>query len=97
LDELGGRFGCLLHIRTGQVQLDGHDCVAPIEKTADTSEVIGTEPADGHPDRNRDRLETRQLIPKKRLDARVLEADRVQHSVLRLGEARRRVPRVGAV
>ena len=90
-NELGSSLGRLLDVRAREVQLDRHDVVAVVEPRADVGVVRGREPADRDPDGHAERREPRQVVPDERLDSRVLQADRVQHPRVRLGDARRRV------
>src|SRR3970282_2570488 len=58
-------------------------------------EIARAEPPDGHPDRHPEARELRQVMLEKAVDAGVLEADRVKHSVLRLRDPRWRIPLSG--
>ena len=90
-DELGGGLGRLLHVRAGQVQLDGDDVVVLVEALAHVREVGSREASHRDPDRDAECCKPRQVLLQEQVDAGVLETDRVEHPRVGLRDARWRV------
>ncbi len=87
-DDLRGGVGRLVDVRAREVELDR--CYT-VECGAGLCVIGGAEAADRDPERQPELAEPRQRVGEEALAAGVREADRVQHPVRRLGDARRRI------
>ncbi len=78
-------------VRTRQVQLERRG-VRLAEPSAEVRVLRGREAADRHPHRRADLEQPRQDVGEEAVDAGVGQADRVEHSDVRLGDADGRIP-----
>ena len=67
------------------------DRLVLVQSLADEPVVGGREAARGHPQRHLEGTQLRQDVGTEAIDARVLQADRVQHPLIRLRDPWRRV------
>ena len=94
-DDLRRRLGGFLDVRAREVELDRLDVGAIVEALADAGVVGHGEAADGDPDAEAEPGERGQRLVDEAVDAGALEADRVEHAGVRLGDPHRLVALAG--
>ena len=82
-DDLGRRFGRLVHVRAGEVQLDRD----VLEQCAGLRVLLRGEPSNRDPERHCQLPQPGQSFGQKPLDSGVCEPDRVEHPDVRLRDA----------
>ena len=90
-DDLPHARRDIVDVRAGDVELDRLDLGPVVEPVAEMGVVGNCEGADRDPDRHAELAQPRQRVREEAIDSRICQPDRVQHSVLDLGDSRRRV------
>ena len=90
-DDLGSALGGGFDVWTRHVQLDCADDLVIVEAGTDLGVVVDLEAADRDPHGHAELFEPRQVPGDEPVDARVREADRVEHADVGLGNPDRGV------